>query len=272
MKTSVLGDIGVDYYENLKILKPGGIAFNFAFHLKKSGVEHVTLMSIIGKDIYAKKLINVLKKTKIDTSWIQKASGDTPMQNISLANGERKFTGYNPGVLKKWKLRKKDLYSLASHDALFVPLSDGMKHIFDEVKKLTGPIKAVDFSQDSEYADFDKKENVITKNSKYFDVVFVGGKKKHENIIAKLSKEYPQKVFVLTLGKLGSLAYYMNKKYIHSAQRVKIVDTTGAGDSFQAAFFATWIKTKDVKKSLHIATKNSSKVINHLGSTNLILE
>ncbi len=272
MKIAVVGDVGVDYYENPDLLKPGGIAFNFAYNLKKSGIKDVFLVSTLGNDAYANKLLPVLKKLKVDTSYLQKINGQTPKQNIFLKNGERKFTGYNPGILKKWKLRKEDLAFIKKCDAVFVPLSDGMEQIFDAVKKLNGPIKVVDFSQDFEFADFDKKDNVITKNVEYFDIIFVGGNKKHQKMVETLSHKSPEKVFVLTLGKKGSLAFYGNKKYFQKANRVRVIDTTGCGDAFQSGFLAIWMENKNIKTALHMATNRATSIIKHIGSTPLILK
>ena len=273
MKIAVIGDLGIDYYENLNILKPGGIAFNFAFNLIKSGKDKVSLISILGKDKFSTKLMSVSKKVGLDTSHVQQIKGDAPKQNIFLDKGERKFTGYDPGVLKKWKFRKNDIVFIRKHEVVFVPLNDGMKQIFDAVKKIKGPLKVIDFSQDSEYADFDKKENVITKNAKYFDIIFVGGKKKHQKMVSSLALKYPKKVIVLTLGANGSVCFYQNRIFSQKAVKAaKIVDTTGCGDAFQAGFLSSWMKKKDVKTALIQGTKRASSIIKHVGSTPLILK
>jgi sugar/nucleoside kinase (ribokinase family) len=150
---------------------------------------------------------------------------------------------------------------------VYVPLSDGMEQIFNTVKKLKGLIKAVDFSQDYEFADLDNKENIITRNSKYFDLIFAGGKKKHKKMIKNLAGKYPERVFVLTLGRNGSISFHNNKEFFEPAKNVKVVDTTGAGDAFQASFLSTWIRTKNIKESLKIGTLYASKIIQTVRST-----
>lgn len=272
LKIAVVGDVGVDYYKNLKLLKPGGIAFNFTYNLKKSGVKNVSLISILGSDKYSLKLLKLIKKIGIITHYVQSISGNCPKQNILLKTGERKFIGYDPGVLKKWKLRKKDLEFIKKHDAVFVPLSDGMEHIFNAIKKLKGPVKVVDFSQDYEFADFNKKENVITKNAKYFDVIFIGGKKKHQKMVEVLAKKYPEKVFVLTLGSKGSIGFYKNITFNEPAKKLKVIDTTGAGDAFQAGFLLSWIKTKNVETSLQKGSSIAAKAVGQLGSASLTIK
>lgn len=273
MKIAVVGDIGIDYYENPNLLKPGGIAFNFAYNVKMSGVKNVSLVGVLGSDKYSQKLLSLAKKMRFNTSNVQTIKGDCPKQNIYLGKGgERKFTGYNAGVLVKWKPRMKDLDSIKKHDAVFVPLSDGMEQIFNTVKKLKKPLKAVDFSQDSEFADFDKEENVITKNAKHFDTIFVGGKKKHQKMIKLLARKYPEKIFVLTLGKDGSISYYQGIKSFQPAKKInKVIDTTGCGDAFQAGFLSTWLTTKNINKSLTKGTQRAASVIRHAGSTPLTI-
>src|SRR3972149_10290958 len=106
LKIAVVGDVGIDYYENLDLQKPGGIAFNFAYNLTQCGIKKVALVSVLGSDENSDELLKLIEHINIDSTHIQKFAGSPPKQNISLKNGERKFTGYSPGVLKKWKLRK----------------------------------------------------------------------------------------------------------------------------------------------------------------------
>lgn len=271
MKIAVVGDYGIDRYENLGMEKPGGIAFNFAYNLLKANT--VSLISVVGSDRAGTQLKKIAKETGLNTSHLKTINGKTPIQLITLNKGERKFFGYFEGVLKKWKLRKQDLDQITNSDLVFVPLSDGLEQIFNRIKRLKcKTTKATDFSQDYEFADFDEKENLITKNSKYFDLIFIGGSKKQENQIKKLSSTYPEKVFILTLGKDGSIAYRNTKKFVQKSTKVNVCDTTGCGDAFQAAFVSSYLKKDDIKNSLLVGTKNALKVIKIIGSTNLNLE
>ena len=74
------------------------------------------------------------------------------------------------------------------------------------------------------------------------------------------------KFIVATLGAKGSIAYYKNKTYYQKAIEVeKIVDTTGCGDSFQAAFSIEWLKTKDVNQALKAGSIAASKTLGFHG-------
>jgi len=273
MKLVCIGDIGIDFYKNRDILKPGGIAFNVAVNAHSSGAS-VSLVSAVGTDVYGNKIDTLLKKIDINTTHLKKIEGHTALQNIILENtGERKFVGYNAGILKYWTLTHQDLDFIATHNVMFVPLSDGMEHIFESIKNLqTSAMKSVDFSQDYEKADFDKKENCITRYAKYFDIIFIGATTKQKSMIAHLSQHYSNKIFILTLGSKGSIAWHKGKQYEQPAQKVtKIIDTTGCGDAFQGTFIVTFIQTNDIQKSLKHASIQASSILKHIGSTKYFL-
>ena len=48
----------------------------------------------------------------------------------------------------------------------------------------------------------------------------------------------------------------------------KIVDTTGCGDAFQAAFTVSYFKDGDIRKALKAAAQQAAKVIQHYGAFN----
>lgn len=271
MKIVAIGDIGVDHYVNKGLNKPGGIALNFAFNSFKSGAT-ASIVSVIGNDSNGRKVKHLLHGTKLNISHIHTDSGETPLQKIILeSGGERKFIGYTPGVLSNWKLEKTDLNFISKHDAIFVPFSDGMKQIVEKIRKLkTEAVKVIDFSQDSEYSDFEKKDNIITNYCPFFDINFVGATQEQIPLLNALSKRYKEKVFILTLGKKGSICFINGEQYIQPTKEVKkVVDTTGAGDAFQAKFLSVYLETKNIKESLKKATIYAGRIISFIGSTNL---
>lgn len=271
MRVAIVGDVGVDQYVNLGLTKPGGIAFNFAVNVIDAG-ENASLISVIGNDEKGNMLKSLLQSVALYSSQIETIDGETPEQKIILREtGERKFVGYTQGVLKKWRLKQKNLDFISAHDAIFVPLSDGMEHIFNSIANLkTAAKKITDFSQDYEFADFDKENNIIKKYCRYFDINFIGGTKKQIPLLTSLSKEYPNKVFVLTLGKEGSIAIVNGEQTMQAAKNIeKIIDTTGCGDAFQAAFLCSYFKSKNISRALEKATKQAAKISQHIGSTDL---
>lgn len=268
MKIVSVGDIGIDYYENIQIKKPGGIAFNFAVNAVKNNID-CSLVSAIGEDWDGEKIKKLLQTLHFDISHLHQMKGKTAQQKINLKeNGERVFVGYNPGVLSKWYLNKANINFILEHQIVYVPLSDGLEDIFDKIANLQGITKVVDLSQDYEFADFESKNNLITKYCINFDIIFIGG---NENLIVQvkmLSTKYPKKLFILTLGNKGSFAFQNGKSYFQKAYKVnKVIDTTGCGDAFQAAFTVSYFANNNIKNALEFGSKQAASIASHVGST-----
>ena len=52
----------------------------------------------------------------------------------------------------------------------------------------------------------------------------------------------------------------------------KIVDTTGAGDSFASGFLSEYIKSQDVEKSIQLAMANSVGCLSQVGAKKGLLK
>ncbi|MCR5732273.1 MAG: ribokinase [Sphaerochaetaceae bacterium] len=91
----------------------------------------------------------------------------------------------------------------------------------------------------------------------------------YEKIITAIKEKHPNSEIILTVGEKGS--YYLDKELIHEdALPVKVVDTTGAGDTFIGYFLASRIKGLDARESLKKATKASSIAVSRSGAMKAI--
>jgi ribokinase len=95
----------------------------------------------------------------------------------------------------------------------------------------------------------------------------LSGKKK--GYLEKLQKIVP--LVVVTDGNKGAVAYNGIKKYSLKIPKQKIIETTGAGDSFASAFVASVIKGKDIQTALLNGYKQAESVIQHYGAKNNLL-
>ena len=71
---------------------------------------------------------------------------------------------------------------------------------------------------------------------------------------------------VITAGEKGSYLVKGNKRVHISAEKVEVVDTTGAGDAFAAGIFYGLIKDLSLKEMGTLATKWASEVIAKMGA------
>ncbi len=82
-----------------------------------------------------------------------------------------------------------------------------------------------------------------------------------------ISKLYPKiKLIIITLGEKGSfcLDTATDTAYYSEAVKTNVVSTVGAGDSFGAAFLASYFKDRDIERALKIASHISSYVVSSI--------
>jgi ribokinase len=85
-------------------------------------------------------------------------------------------------------------------------------------------------------------------------------------------KELGPEIVLITEG--GKAVHCMDAKgvrYMLHPPRVKVVETTGAGDAFAATFLAGFIKEKDIEYALRLAAANSSSVLKYRGAKRKLL-
>jgi len=87
------------------------------------------------------------------------------------------------------------------------------------------------------------------------------------NKIASLTKA----IIIITKGKDGAVCFDHDFFYQIPAQKVKVVDATGAGDSFGSGFIAGLIKTENNEKALVLAMSNAIANIKAVGANQGLL-
>jgi sugar/nucleoside kinase (ribokinase family) len=71
---------------------------------------------------------------------------------------------------------------------------------------------------------------------------------------------------VVKQGQAGASAYAEGAAWHAAANPVKVVDTTGAGDAFDAAFMVEWLKSRNVEAALQAGNLLGAHVAGHLGA------
>jgi len=79
-------------------------------------------------------------------------------------------------------------------------------------------------------------------------------------------------IVIITKGKNGALAF--DNKFLHKvpAQKTKVTDATGAGDSFGSGFVAGLIKENNMEKALILAMSNAIANIKVIGANQGLLK
>lgn len=252
-----VGDNVVDCNYTTGIMYPGGNSLNFAVFGKQVGCD-TAYAGVLGNDREARIIMNALEEQKIDISRCVTVEGETGRCGIHLINGDRIIKEENDaGVVKSHPLQiTNDLLEyIKSFD---IAHSSCFSHIEDQlhVIKEAGVPVLYDFSDGWD-------EERIDEICPNIDIAFFSGKNLPDGKLKELLKRavdiHGCMMAVTTIGLRGAIVYNGRKFYTKLPYDIsgKVIDTTGAGDSWIAAFISTYLEGSKVLKKLSEINMNS---------------
>ncbi len=266
----------------------GGAPFNVAVNAKNAGAT-VGFIGRVGKDVIGRFVTEEAKKAKLDFLDIQVDNErNTTLAFVTLTDGERDFAfnrhdtaDFNIDIEeidfnKYQNLKVIHLGSLMLSEEngkifaekivkkakdLGVKLSFDMNFRMDTYKDFEDALKA--------YKPYVEQANVI----KFSDDELRLYTGVDDIKIAIESIYHKDQLFVLTLGSNGSMYYYNGQSNIIPTEKVKPIDTTGAGDAFFGTFLANienkeWTKD-NIESALIKANKAGALTTQFLGAIKL---
>jgi len=263
-----VGDCGVDIYKPSGETRVGGITANVARHARAafSAGNTIRIVSAIGDDDAARLVLDELQETGIDCR-ISVLPGRTPVQWIEVEpDGEKNFVGYEAGVLADLCFTDEQSGLISAADLVIAPVYLQIVGLFDTLMSI--PMRgrvAIDFADFLEHPDFE----LLLKHMQRVDIGFFGLTPDDTAAIAEIARlaALHEKLFIVTLGAAGSVAYSGNEKVECAAVPVaNVVDTTGAGDAYAAAFLAAYCRGDDVLSAMKKGAALAATVIGRLGS------
>ncbi|MCF7861720.1 carbohydrate kinase family protein [Candidatus Woesearchaeota archaeon] len=87
----------------------------------------------------------------------------------------------------------------------------------------------------------------------------------------KILTDIGAKYVGITNNKKGASISYKGTLHTAVPIKVKITETTGAGDAFASSFVAGLVKGKNLKTCIQYAFANASSVVGHMGSKNILM-
>ncbi len=242
----------------------GGNAANVAVGCSKLGVK-TAFVGFVGKDDAGKKALNIIQKAGVD---IKSAifNGLTNQSAIISFQGERTILSYKePRIYKLIKIPQCDwifftstgpgsekaissiLQKIKKKKIIYNPGSYHMKLGPNFIKKILKQTYCLIINLEEAWEILEKKPNDIRES--LFDLTALG-----------------PKIVVITNGAEGAYATQKEKYYRIPSFKVKVVDPTGAGDSFSAAFSSALIYQKEITEALQWGIVNSVSLIQKLGT------
>jgi fructoselysine 6-kinase len=271
MKVVCVGDCGVDRYVSLGVDRAGGITLNVAVHLRQCLPDaSVTVCSPLGNDAGARIVTETIVQARLEAR-IRHLQGKTPVQYIDLEpNGEKRFLEYNAGVLHDYRLGPEESAIIGASELLVTTVFAQVEALFDSVMAIPSRgLRAVDFTNLSDVAD---GVGLVSQYVDRLDVAFFGLASDQVSLFGTLEEiaRSSGRLFVVTLGCDGSMALGGPHRIVQRARSVPaVVDTTGAGDSFAAAFLAEYCATRDIVRSLARGSDKAAGTIQHIGGFTL---
>lgn len=250
----------MDIYPQQNVTCVGGNSLNFATQCVRNGIRDVAVLGAIGNDCHGAAIRKHLVKHNIDVSHLHTRAGSTASSDIYvLETGETHSPDecWRGGVYQTFRLSQDDWEFARSHDIVAILSVDPN---FRESIRQTQPAKlVVDFLNTRDY---DLMEEVIGE----IDIAFISG---DADVVTRLERlaASVDTLIVVTLGNQGSIAFHQGARYKQCAVPVAhVVDVTGCGDAYQAAFTIAWFQGHGVRAAMASGADAASHILAHYGA------
>lgn len=268
--------ICADIFDDSGEIMLGGEALNFAMALSSCRPDiGISLMGAVGNDTIGVKAVECIQSSNIDMSCVHVIEGGKTASNRIYHDekGDRYFKedSWDGGVYQDFTLSDIDRSKLRETDIVYINYYCPNFAQILELKQEYGYKLAVDFDVEADYETIGKIVGDIEFN-------FFSGNDGMLPILKEWSKLHDG-IFNATLAERGSVSYHMGHEYRVDAVPVEnIVDTTGCGDNYHAAFLAAYAggcdtsdanQTEPNKQSIISAMEagslQASRTLTHIG-------
>jgi sugar/nucleoside kinase (ribokinase family) len=250
---------------------PGGVTANFCVALSRLGVN-AGFVGGVGDDSDAGFLRNVFKRRGVDISHLAtRQDCPTPMNFVMVTPDGQKIIVQSPYMLTTFpRPEELDLDYIASAKVLHTTALriDTAKKALRHAKK-SGVTTSFDLEKHVATHGYDKLASLL----KFTDILLPNKMGALTITRAKDLKEAAEKLMsfgpglvVITQGDSGCLVKTPEEILEVPAFKVDGVDTTGAGDAFNAGFIMGILKEWDVSLAAKFANAVAAMKITHVGA------
>ena len=251
---------------------PGGVTANFLVAIARLGGKS-GFIGAVGNDSYGDYLIEDFIKEDVDTTNIKKVvDKKTPVNFIFVAKGEK--TIIQSPHMQTTKIEPNDLNEAYIANSKLLHTTIIHQEVTDkaiEIAKRNDIKISIDLESQIALRGWKNLKNILLNAeillpNKEGAKTITNSNKPEKAAEILVNKGIP--VVIITLGSNGVLITTNEfQKRIPTYNITNIVDTTGAGDTFNGAFsLAYWIKGWDLEKSCVYANAAASLKIQKLGA------
>ena len=268
--------------EDIKLTSGGG-GTNTAVTFAKQGFK-TSFCGMVGDDDSGKEIIQELKSLKVDTKLVLKTKEKSTNHSVIISNvgeDDRTILAYRgaAGLMSKdnipWdKLKTKWIYLAPLSGLLCDSFEQIVNFAFEnKIKIAVNPGNAQLSLPIEDLTRILKKVNILILNQEEASYLTKISFHDEVEIFKKIDEMCPG-VAVMTKGGEGVIV--SDGKYMYMAKpnpERKIVDTTGAGDSFSAGFMSDYIRYNgDIEKGIQLGLANSEACLSEVGAKNGLLD
>lgn len=281
----VFGEILYDIYDDIAVI--GGAPFNYSVQLSRliSKNDNLKFITALGKDDFSKDAFKFIENENIDSSLMQVLDNYETGKATVFMN-ENKIPDYIIHENVAWdniefnsdiEKALKEKYDLFYFNILSCRSEKSYKTLKNIFKNIDSKYKVCDVTFRKNYYTKEKiKEalefiNILKINDDELAIIkslfYPNLQNDNEILLKNLNKDFNIDYIFLTLGKSGASSFYNNQYIFKPSNKIKVVDTVGAGDSFCAALSYAILKKLDIKKVLDFASAVSEEMIQVKGGT-----
>ncbi|MER2258004.1 MAG: ribokinase [Priestia megaterium] len=242
---------------------PGGKGANQAVAAARLGAD-VSMIGCVGEDHYGKAILENFKSNGVSVKNVKPVTDlDSGTAHIILAEGDNSIVvvkGANdyitPDYVEKAKEKIKDADIVLIQQEIPEETVEYVAQLCQELKVplLLNPAPARPLK-----AEVIEQVSYITPNEHEAELLFEG--KEKEEVL----KQYPNKLFI-TEGKQGVRYFNGEKEVVVPSYQVETVDTTGAGDTFNAALAVALAEGMGFEKGIQFANRAASLSVTKFGA------
>ncbi|WP_455675931.1 ribokinase [Pradoshia sp.] len=274
IKIVVVGSINMDLVTSVKKVPiagetvmgetfatmPGGKGANQAVAAARLGAD-VSMVGCLGSDYLGDGLLEVLKKEGIQMEAVKRVEGSSGTASIILSEGDNRIIvvpGANHEMTPEW-IEENRKY-IEESDLLLVQLEIPLNC----VQKALEIAKAANVKTILNPAPITKLSAEIIGAADYI----TPNEHEYQTLLEDFSTADLSAKLIVTMGDEGVLFYKDGKEVRIPAQNVPVLDTTGAGDTFNGALGVALCEQMEIEEAIRFANKAAALSITKMGAQN----
>ena len=233
----------------------------------------VAFIGVVAQDYFADYMLNEMAKLNIDTTAVKTIPGIKSGFSIIFSKGDRAILTY-AGSIGELRFQQIDFSVIAKAKHLHLSSYFLLKELQPDIPKLFRLAKEMGLSTSID-CNWDPKNEWkgIDEALKYTDLLLPNENEilalcKHDSVAEALTELVETvDIVALKLGSKGAIAKTKESEISMPSLKVNVVDTTGAGDSFDAGFLHGYINGFDIERCLRQAIICGSLSTRAVGGT-----